>query len=157
AKIVVLGRRKDKADAMVARIADVGGQAIAISADVMSREALIEARDLILQQWGKIDILINAAGGTTPDATVPVDKSIFDMALDPMRYVIDLNLIGTLLPSMVFGEVMAKQREGCIVNISSMNAQRALTRTPAYSAGKAAAENFTRWLAVELALKFGPR
>src|SRR5262249_912431 len=72
-------------------------------------------------------------------------------------YVIDLNLIGTLLPSMVFGEVMAKQREGCIVNISSMNAQRALTRTPAYSAGKAAAENFTRWLAVELALKFGHR
>ena len=112
-------------------------------------------RDQVLGHWGRIDILVNAAGGTTPDATVPPDKTIFDMSLEPMQHVFDLNLAGTILPRQVFGEVMTQKGEGCIVNISSMNAQRALTRAVAYSAAKAAVENFTRWLAVELALKFG--
>lgn len=155
AKVAVLGRRADKAEAVVAQIRSAGGEAMAAPADVMSRETLERARDAVMAEWGKIDILVNAAGGTTPQATIPPDKTIFDMPLEPMREVIDLNLIGTLLPSQIFGAAMAQRREGCILNISSMNAQRALTRTAAYSAAKAAIDNFTRWLAVEVALKFG--
>lgn len=155
ARIAVLGRRREQAEAMVQKIAEAGGEAIAVPADVMEHAQLEAARDQVVSQWGRIDILLNAAGGTSPAATVPPDKTFFDMALDPMRSVIDLNLIGTLLPSQVFGEVMAKQKQGCIINISSMNAQRALTRAIAYSAGKAAIDNFTKWLAVELATKFG--
>ncbi len=155
AKVAILGRRRDKADAAVEQIRQSGGRAIATPADVLDKAQLEAARDAVLAEWGRIDILINAAGGTTAEATVSPDKTIFDMPLDPMRYVIDLNLIGTLLPSQVFGEVMAKAGQGCIVNISSMNAQRALTRAMAYSAGKAAIDNFTRWLAVELTTKFG--
>jgi NAD(P)-dependent dehydrogenase (short-subunit alcohol dehydrogenase family) len=155
AKTVIVGRRKENAEEMVAKIVAAGGEGLAAPADVLNREDLEPVRQTVLDKWGRIDILVNGAGGTTPQATVSPDKTIFDMPLDALEYVIDLNLIGTLLPSQVFGEVMAKQRAGCIVNISSMNAQRALTRAVAYSAGKAAAENFTRWLAVELALKFG--
>jgi NAD(P)-dependent dehydrogenase (short-subunit alcohol dehydrogenase family) len=155
AKVVIVGRRREKAEEVAQEIQQSGGQAVAVPADVMDKTQLESARDEVLAKWGTIDILINAAGGTTPDATVPIDKSIFDMSLDAMRYVIDLNLIGTLIPSQVFGEVMAQKHTGCIVNISSMNAQRALTRAVAYSAGKAAIDNFTKWLAVELATKFG--
>jgi NAD(P)-dependent dehydrogenase (short-subunit alcohol dehydrogenase family) len=155
AKVAILGRRAEKGETVAAQIRGAGGEALVTPADVMVHEELEQALETVLAQWGRIDILINAAGGTTPQATVPLDKTIFDMDLQPMREVIDLNLIGTLLPSQVFGAAMAEQRQGCIVNISSMNAQRALTRTAAYSAAKAAVDNFTRWLAVELALKFG--
>lgn len=155
AKVVILGRRQEKAEAAVQEIRAAGGEAMPAPADVMDKAQLEAVRDDVLKAWGRIDILLNAAGGTTAQATIPPDKSIFDMALDPMRHVIDLNLIGTLLPSQVFGEVLAKQREGSIVNISSMNAQRALTRSMAYSAAKAGIDNFTKWLAVELATKFG--
>jgi NAD(P)-dependent dehydrogenase (short-subunit alcohol dehydrogenase family) len=156
AKVVILGRRADKAEAVVQQIADAGGQAMAAPADVEAKDQLAQVRDTVLERWGTIDILVNAAGGTTPEATVAPDKTIFDMPLEPMQHIINLNLIGTLLPSQVFGEVMARKREGCIVNISSMSVPRAMTRSVAYSAGKAAMENFTRWLAVELSLKFGP-
>lgn len=155
ARVAVLGRRREQADAMVQKIADAGGEAMAVPADVMEHAQLDTAREQVISRWGRIDILLNAAGGTSPAATVPPDKTFFDMALEPMRSIIDLNLIGTLLPSQVFGEVMARQKQGCIINISSMNAQRALTRAVAYSAGKAAIDNFTKWLAVELATKFG--
>jgi NAD(P)-dependent dehydrogenase (short-subunit alcohol dehydrogenase family) len=155
AKVAIVGRRADKAEAAAQEIIDTGGTAIAAPGDVMDKAQLETVRDLVVNAWGKIDILVNAAGGTTPEATVSPDKTIFDMSLDAMRHVIDLNLIGTLLPSQVLGEVMAQQKQGCIINISSMNAQRALTRAIAYSAGKAAIDNFTKWLAVELATKFG--
>jgi NAD(P)-dependent dehydrogenase (short-subunit alcohol dehydrogenase family) len=155
AKVAIVGRRADKAEAAAQEIIDAGGTAMAAPGDVMDKAQLETVRDLVVNAWGKIDILVNAAGGTTPEATVSPDKTIFDMSLDAMRHVIDLNLIGTLLPSQVLGEVMAQQKQGCIINISSMNAQRALTRAIAYSAGKAAIDNFTKWLAVELATKFG--
>lgn len=155
AKVVIVGRRQEKANEVVQLIAETGGQAMAAPADVMDAASLEAARDHIVSTWGHIDILINAAGGTSPQATVGTTQTIFDMQLAPMREVIDLNLIGTLLPSQIFGAVMAKQGSGSIVNISSMNAQRALTRAVAYSAAKAAIDNFTKWLAVELALKFG--
>lgn len=155
AKVVILGRRQEKAEAAAQEIRAASGEAMPAPADVMDKAQLEAVRDDVLKAWGRIDILLNAAGGTTAQATIPPDKSIFDMALDPMRHVIDLNLIGTLLPSQVFGQVLAKQGEGSIVNISSMNAQRALTRSMAYSAAKAGIDNFTKWLAVELATKFG--
>jgi NAD(P)-dependent dehydrogenase (short-subunit alcohol dehydrogenase family) len=155
ARVAILGRRLEKAEAAVRQIAEAGGQALALPADVMDRSQLEAAREKLLATWGRLDILVNAAGGTTPEATISPDKTFFDMKIDPTRYVIDLNLIGTLLPSHVFGEVMARQKQGSIVNISSMNAQRALTRSIAYSAGKAAIDSFTKSLAVELATKFG--
>lgn len=155
AQVAIVGRRADKAEEVAAGIRDAGGQAIAAPADVMDTAQLEALRDHIMGTWGRIDILLNAAGGTTPDATVPPDKTVFDMSLDALRHVIDLNLIGTLLPSLVLGKVMAEHKQGCVINISSMNAQRALTRAPAYSAGKAAIDNFTKWMAVELATKFG--
>lgn len=155
AKVAVLGRRVEKAAETVAQIEAAGGEGFALPADVMDKAQLETARQQLIDKYGKLDILVNAAGGTTPQATVRPDQTIFDMPLDPLRSVIDLNLIGTLLPSMVFGEIMAKQGQGSIVNISSMNAQRALTRAIAYSAAKAAIDNFTKWLAVELATKFG--
>ncbi len=154
-KVAILGRRREKAEQVAQEIVTAGGTAIATPADVLDKSQLEAARDQVLAQWGTIDILVNAAGGTTPEATVSPDKTIFDMQLDPMKYVIDLNLIGTLLPAQVFGEVMANKKLGCIVNISSMNAQRALTRSVAYGASKAALDNLTKFLAVELALKFG--
>jgi NAD(P)-dependent dehydrogenase (short-subunit alcohol dehydrogenase family) len=141
---------------MVTRIKSLGGQALAAPGDVMVKDDLLRVRDQVLAEWGTLDILVNAAGGTTPEATVPVDKTIFDMPMEAMQPVINLNLIGTILPSQILGEVLAQRGAGCIINISSMNVPRALTRAVAYSAGKSAVENFTRWLAVELALKFGP-
>lgn len=155
AKVAIVGRRREKAEEAVSEIVNSGGQAFAAPADVMDKPQLEAIRDDILTEWGRIDILVNAAGGTTAAATISPGKTIFDMPLDPMREVIDLNLIGTVLPSQVIGEVLARQGAGSIVNISSMNAQRALTRSMAYSAGKAGIDNFTKWLAVELATKFG--
>ncbi len=155
AQVAIVGRRREKAEEVASALRAAGYSAIAAPGDVMDRAQMDSLRDQLTGEWGKIDILLNAAGGTTPEATVPADKTIFDMSLDAMRHVIDLNLIGTVIPSMVLGEAMAQHKTGCIVNISSMNAQRALTRSPAYSAGKAGIDNFTRWMAVELASKFG--
>lgn len=155
AKVAILGRRQEKAESVAQEIRAAGGEAMPTPADVMDKAQMEAAREQVVSAWGSIDILLNCAGGTTPQATVPPDGTFFGMDLDAMRYVIDLNLIGTLLPSLVIGEAMADQRQGCIINISSMNAQRALTRAVAYSAGKAAIDNFTKWLAVELATKYG--
>lgn len=155
AKVAIVGRRQDKADEVARDINGTGRTAIAVPGDVMDKAEMERVRDDVLFKWERIDILLNGAGGTTPAATIPPDKSIFDMVMEPMREVIDLNLIGTVLPSLVIGEAIAKQRAGCIINISSMNAQRALTRSMAYSAAKAGIDNFTKWMAVELATKFG--
>lgn len=155
AKVAIVGRRQDKADEVARDINGTGRTAIAVPGDVMDKAEMERVRDDVLFKWQRIDILLNGAGGTTPAATIPPDKSIFDMVMEPMREVIDLNLIGTVLPSLVIGEAIAKQRAGCIINISSMNAQRALTRSMAYSAAKAGIDNFTKWMAVELATKFG--
>lgn len=155
AKVGVLGRRKAQAEQVVAQIEAAGGTALALSADVTHRDALEVARDLVLKTWGRIDILVNAAGGNSPAATVAPDSAFFNVPESALQDVVTLNLIGTILPSQVFGAVMAEQRAGCIVNVSSMAAQRALTRVVAYGAAKAAVDNFTRWLAVELAQKYG--
>ena len=156
AKVAVLGRRQAQADQTVTQIEASGGIGLAISADVTQRESLDAARAQIRQAWGdRLDILVNAAGGNRPDATVAPAGSFFDLPESAFSEVMALNLSGTLLPIQVFGAAMADQKAGCIINISSMAAQRALTRVVAYGAAKAAVDNLTRWLAVELAQKYG--
>jgi NAD(P)-dependent dehydrogenase (short-subunit alcohol dehydrogenase family) len=158
----VLGRRHEQAEAVVRDIAAAGGEGLAISADVLDRSRLEGARNTLLERWRRIDILVNAAGGNVPQATVGTDTSFFDLPIEGLRQVIDLNLLGTILPSQVFGATMVQRspddqagQEGCIVNISSLSAQRALTRVVGYGAAKAGIEQFTRWLAVEMARTYG--
>lgn len=158
ARVGILGRREERAAEVVAEIENAGGEALALPADVLDRQQLEVARNAVMARWGRLDILVNAAGGNVPEATVAADAEVFGLSEDALGRVLDLNLLGTVLPSLVFGEVMARESEpeGCIVNVSSMAAQRTLTGVVGYSAAKAAVENFTRWMAVELARKHGP-
>lgn len=155
ASVIILGRRKDAADQLAKEIIESGGNALGISADVLNKEQLITARENILKKFGRIDILVNGAGGNMPGAVVMPDKTIFDLNIDDFRSVVDLNLTGSLLPTQVFGEALIKDKQGVIINISSMTAIRPLTRVLGYGAAKAAISNFTQWLAVEMAKKFG--
>ncbi len=157
AKIGVLGRRRAQAEDAAQAIEAAGGAALALPADVLDRAQLEAARDAVVEQWGRLDVLVNAAGGNMPAATLDPGRSFFDLPVEGMAPVIALNLQGTLLPSQVFGEAMARAGRGCIVNISSMAALRAMTRVVGYGVAKAAVENATRWLAVELARSFGTR
>jgi NAD(P)-dependent dehydrogenase (short-subunit alcohol dehydrogenase family) len=127
---------------------DDGSAALALAADVLKRDEVTAARDRVLEEWGRVDILVNAAGGNVPGATLEPGASVFDLPEDAFRAVLDLNLVGSLIPTQVFGAAM---QSGSIVNVSSMAADRAITRVAGYSAAKAAIENLTRWLAVELA------
>jgi NAD(P)-dependent dehydrogenase (short-subunit alcohol dehydrogenase family) len=157
ASVGVLGRRRERAEEVAREISDSGGEAMAVPADVLDGDQLEAARDAVLGRWGRLDILVNAAGGNAPEATVNDDATIFDLPRGAIQEVLELNLLGTILPSQVFGEAMARGEtaEGVIVNVSSMAASRPLTKVVVYSAAKAAVQSFTRWLAVELARKHG--
>jgi len=155
AKVAVLGRRRAQAQAQADAIIATGGDALALLADVLDRSQLEAARATLLERWGRLDILVNAAGGNLPSATLPPGESFFNLPVEGLEPVIALNLNGTLLPSQVFGAELARAGSGCIVNISSMAAQRAMTRVFGYGVAKAAVENATRWLAVELARSYG--
>ncbi len=133
------------------------GRSMILEGDVLQIESMESAAQKILAEWKGIDCLINAAGGNNPGATTSAEQSFFDLPESGLRFVSDLNLLGTIIPSQVFGKVMAQQKEGVILNISSMNAFRPLTRIPAYSAAKAAVSNFTQWLAVHMAQEFSPK
>lgn len=154
-KVAILSRTASKVEAAVQEIQSAGGTAMPLVADVLDKEQLEQARGKLLAEWGRIDILVNAAGGNMKGATIMPSQSFFDLSVADFQKVTDLNLKGTVIPSLVFGEAMAKTGKGSIVNISSMAAQRVITRVVGYSASKAAIDNFTRWMAVELALKFG--
>ena len=131
-----------------------GGDALGFGCDVLSENSLTEVKDKIVERFGRIDVLLNAAGGNLPGATIGEDQTIFDLSIEDFKKVTDLNLNGTVIPSLVFAKVMANQKAGAIINYSSMTVQRAITRVVGYSASKAAMENFTRWMAVEMAMKF---
>lgn len=133
------------------------GRAIVVYGDVLKRDTIEQARDVILKEFGQVDALINAAGGNRPEATTAPDRSFFELPEEALSFVFDLNLMGTILPSQIFGALMAQRGEGVILNISSMNAFRPLTRIPAYSAAKAGVSNFTQWLAVYMAQEYSPR
>ena len=157
-RVAVVGRRGERADAVAEEIRRDGGEAASVPADVLSRDELRAARDSVVGRWGRLDILVNAAGGNVPGATQTAGMTFFDLPEEALREVIDLNLLGTVLPSQVLGEAIARSGEGgSIVNVSSMASQRALTRVMGYSAAKAGVENLTRWLAVELARAHGDR
>lgn len=155
AYITVLGRRKESGDKLVQELKVKGYRALSVSADVLNADHLQEAKKLILSEFGSIDILVNAAGGNMPGATIPPDKNFFDLNIDDFRKVVDLNLLGTVLPTRIFTDEMVKNKKGVIINISSMASFRTITRVVGYSAAKAAIDNFTRWMAVEMAKKFG--
>lgn len=155
ARVVFIGRDQAKLDGALADVARTGGEALGFSCDVLDRAALERTRDAILAKWGRIDVLINAAGGNQPGATITPDKTFLDLNLDAYRQVLALNLDGTVLPSQVFATALIAQKRGVIINFSSMAAARAITRVVGYSNAKAAIDNFTRWLAVEFATKYG--
>lgn len=156
ARVGILGRRAARAAEVAGEIEGTGGSAFAIPADVLDRDSLLGARAETLNRGGTIDILVNAAGGNVPEATVFGDISFFGLSREAFDQVVGLNLTGTLLPTQVFSEPMADQGRGSIINISSMAAQQPLTRVMGYAAAKAAIDNFTRWLSVELALNHAP-
>jgi NAD(P)-dependent dehydrogenase (short-subunit alcohol dehydrogenase family) len=157
ARVAVLDHKKDQAVMVAQQITAEGGCAMAIECDVLKKDSVAGAADQVLTEYGAIDILINGAGGNKPQATTNADVSFFDLPGDAFQWVFDLNFIGTVLPSQVIGRSMAAAQQGCILNISSMNAFRPLTRIPAYSAAKAAVSNFTQWLAVHMAQEFSPQ
>ena len=158
AKVAILGRNAERAAARVAAVTAAGGEALALLADVTDPAQMEAARDKVLAAWGRIDGLVNAAGGNLPGAVVAPEQNLFDLSLDHIRQAVDLNLFGTIVPTTVFGRVMAEGvGRGSIVNISSLTAQRPLTRVLGYTLAKTAIEGYTRWMATELGLRYGGR
>ncbi|MCB9134409.1 MAG: SDR family oxidoreductase [Anaerolineales bacterium] len=158
ANVVLLDHDQNLAEKVIERFPqNAGGRAIRVFGDVLNKDTLLAARESVIAEFGNVDILINAAGGNHPTATTKPDLSFFDLPPEALRQVSDLNLLGTILPSQVFGSDMAIRGEGVTLNVSSMNAFRPLTRIPAYSAAKAAVSNFTQWLAVYMAQEYSPR
>jgi NAD(P)-dependent dehydrogenase (short-subunit alcohol dehydrogenase family) len=158
ANVVILDRDQELARSAIERFPKVvKGRAVRVYGDVLNVDSLRQANETVRAEFGAIDILINAAGGNHPSATTSAELSFFDLPIEALRQVGDLNLLGTILPCQVFGRGMVEQGEGVILNISSMNAFRPLTRIPAYSAAKAAVTNFTQWLAVHMAQNYSPR
>ena len=155
-KVVLLGRNETVGNERAAALNAKGKDALFIQTDVLSREELVAAKDSIINRFGKIDGLVNAAGGNLPEAVIAPDKDIFDIDIDGLKKAFDLNLFGTLLPVAVFGKEMQKAG-GSIVNISSMAAQSAITRVLGYSMAKAAIDNYTRFMCVETASRYGGR
>jgi NAD(P)-dependent dehydrogenase (short-subunit alcohol dehydrogenase family) len=156
AKVAVLDLNPTAAEQLAAEIRSSGGKAVSVACDVLDKKSMESAAQEVLAKFGRVDILINGAGGNKPQATTNSEQSFFDLPADALRWVFDLNLMGTILPSQVFGKIMAGQRSGVMLNISSMNAFRPLTRIPAYSAAKAGVSNFTQWLAVHMAQEYSP-
>ncbi len=157
AKVVILDRVKDKGEELVAKIKSQGNEVLFLSTDVLNKQVLEQNRDEIIKTYGRIDVLVNAAGGNMPGATIAPDKTVFDLEIDDFKKVVDLNLFGTAIPTMIFAKAMVDNGAGNIINIASESALRPLTRVVGYGAAKAAVANFTKYMAGELALKFGEK
>jgi NAD(P)-dependent dehydrogenase (short-subunit alcohol dehydrogenase family) len=153
----ILGRKAEVAEERAEAINKQGGKAIALVADAMDEQQLQQAKEKILKAFGKVDGLVNAAGGNMPDGVLQPDEDIFSMKVDGMKKVMDINLWGTVIPTQVFGEAIARSGSGSIVNISSMNSKRAITKVLGYNMGKAAVDCYTQWFAVELARRYGDK
>ncbi len=155
-KVAVLDLRREAAQVVVDEIEGAGGEAVAVECDVLDKSSLQKAAQTTLEAFGRVDFLINGAGGNRVEATTGPDLCFFDLPADAVQWVFNLNFLGAFLGSQVFGQRMIEQGAGVILNISSMNAFRPLTKIPAYSAAKAAVSNFTQWLAVHVAQEYGP-
>jgi NAD(P)-dependent dehydrogenase (short-subunit alcohol dehydrogenase family) len=156
AKVAILARSIEKSQELADEICAAGGTAIAVYCDVLNKASIEQAVADILETFGQIDALINCAGGNQKGATTSAELSFFDLDEEALKGVFDLNIIGSILPSQVFGKQMAAQGQGVILNVSSMAAFAPLTRIPAYSAAKAGINNFTQWLAVHMAQEYSP-
>jgi NAD(P)-dependent dehydrogenase (short-subunit alcohol dehydrogenase family) len=157
AEVAVLDLNVEPARPVIDRLGERGSQVSLFRCDVLNRDSLADAAHEVIARMGKLDCLINGAGGNKPQATTSPDLKFFDLPAEALRWVFDLNVVGTILPCQAFAKIMAGQGYGAIVNISSMNAFRPLTRIPAYSAAKAAVSNFTQWLAVHMAQEYSPK
>lgn len=155
-QVALLDIAGDKAQETLRRVKSVGSEGVAIKASVLSKDELQGAANQALTAFGRVDFLINGAGGNHPRATTTEEVPFFDLPEDAVRFVFDLNFWGTFLACQVFGKIIAKQKEGVILNIASMGSFRPLTKVPAYSAAKAAVANFTQWLAVYMAQEYSP-
>jgi len=156
-KVALLDLRPEAAQAAADAITKTGGQAIAVACNVLDRKSVEAACKTVVDGFGTVDILINGAGGNKKEATTSPQLAFFDLPPEAVTWVFNLNFIGTLLPSQVFGKFFAERKEGSILNISSMNAFRPLTKIPAYSAAKAAVSNFTQWLAVHMSQNYSTK
>jgi NAD(P)-dependent dehydrogenase (short-subunit alcohol dehydrogenase family) len=154
--VVILGSTAERVEEAVGSLRKTSPETLGFSGSVLDRNHLEEVQEAVMSKWGRIDALVNAAGGNMPGATISENETIFDLDLDDFDTVTRLNLNGTVIPSIVFGRAMADRKEGSVINISSMTATQAVTRVVGYSASKAAIDNFTRWMAVEMASKFSP-
>lgn len=154
-KVVVIGRNAEKGQKTADEINEKYGQAICIAADVLDEGQLQEAKTKILETYGRIDGLVNAAGGNVPEGVLPADKDVFDLNIEGMQKAMVLNVWGTVIPVQIFGPAIAQAGGGSIVNISSVSSKRALTRVLGYSMGKAAVDCYTKWFAVEMANRYG--
>ena len=155
AKVILLGTNPHKLDQKVRILSKRSHNVSRFVCNVLDEDNVIKTNEYIINQFKQIDVLINAAGGQVQGTTMSVNQNIFDLKINDFNKVTELNLVGTVLPSLIFGKTIAKQKRGSIINISSMASLRAITRVAGYSAAKAAVDNFTKWLAVEIALKFG--
>jgi len=153
ASIVVIGRNEDAAKQRVADVSNAGGKAIYIIADVLDEQQLISANETIIKEFGRIDALVNAAGGNVAEAVIQPGSDIFDLNINALKQAFDLNLFGTMMPTQIFGKEIAKNG-GSIVNISSVSANQAITRVLGYSLAKTSIESYTKWMAVELANRY---
>jgi len=156
ANVAVLARNRNKAESVLSEISG-NGRVIIAEGDALKREDLERATQTLVKEFGRVDCLINGAGGNHPQATTRPDLSFFDIPEEAFRFVFDLNLLGTIIPSQVIGRQMAEAGEGVILNVSSMSAIKPLTRVVSYSAAKAGVNSFTQWLAVHLAQEYSPR
>ena len=156
AKVVILGRNEPVGNQLADEAVKAGGTAVFYTTNVLDKERLEQNYADIMERFGRIDVLINGAGGNMPGATIAPDKTLFDLDLEAMRQVVDLNLFGTVLPTMIFARAMVEQKQGSIINIASEAGLRPLTRVAGYGVAKAAVINFTKYMCGELATKFGP-
>lgn len=155
AKVVILGRKAEVGNALAAEIKAKSGEALFLTTDVMDRNKLEQNLTDILKTYGRVDALLNAAGGNMPGATIGPDGTFFDLKIEEFQRVLELNLTGTVLPTQVFLKPMVEQKKGAIVNFSSMAAFRPMTRVAGYAAAKAGISNYTAFMATEVAKKFG--
>lgn len=155
ARVALLARNPNKLREKVVTLSKVSDQCMGIVTDITDKTAVEAAAAQIRQQWGVPDILVNAAGGNMEGAIIQPNQSLFDLSLTDFESVVQLNLQGTVIPSLVFAEGMQEKKRGSVINFSSMSVARTITRVAGYSAGKAGMENFTRWMACEIALRYG--
>lgn len=154
--VLVIGAHQNKVDAAVERLRQYGDVS-GLVCNVLDSAEINKARDYVMDKWGRVDILVNAAGGNVPGATIMDDQHVFDMKDEDLRRVIDLNLYGTIYPCLAFGKIMAEQKSGSIINVSSMAAYDALSRVMGYAIAKEGVNALTKWLAQEMAIKYSEK